>query len=563
VWLSDRGVRLIAIVAAVLVLGLIVYPLGRMLLRAFNPSVEAPNILALISEVASTSWFWPAVGNTVTVVSVSGFFAILIAAIFAWLNERTDATMGWIGSFIPILPLVVPAVAMSVGWVFLASPRVGFLNGMIGWLQLDITIDILTWPGLVLLYTLSLVPFAYVLLAAAFRNVDPALEEASRISGAGIVRTLVKVSIPSVAPAIVGSTFLVVVMGFGLYSIPLIIGGRANIDILSVRLVRLMTFEFPPQLESALIVGIFMSIPVLVAWLLQQRVLGSNRFATISGRSRPQLIELGIMRIPARVMVVGYLFVTSLLPLSALFLVAFQTFWTPKITSDGFTLDHVMRVLVDNPVAGAAIRTSLGLGLSVGAATMVLAVLMTLVSRRLTKLGARGGAIGRFIDGVTKLPVAFSNIVIALGFLVAFSGPPFYLNGTLLILVLCYFVLYIPHASIAAGSALSQVGQDVEEASAVSGAGEGRTFWRVQLPLMWPGLVSGWALVFVLISGDLEAAVLLASTNTPVIGFVIVDIWEYGTYGTMAAFVGVVTILKGLVVVALIFTARQRFRKFT
>jgi iron(III) transport system permease protein len=80
---------------------------------------------------------------------------------------------------------------------------------------------------------------------------------------------------------------------------------------------------------------------------------------------------------------------------------------------------------------------------------------------------------------------------------------------------------------------------------------------------MWPGLVSGWALVFVLISGDLEAAVLLASTKTPVIGFVIVDIWEYGTYGTMAAFVGVVTILKGLVVVALIFTARQRFRKFT
>lgn len=562
-WLADRGVRLIAIVAAALVLALIVYPLGRMLLRALFPTIEAPDLFALFAEVLSTPWFWPAVGNTALVVGVSGALAIFIAAIFAWLNERTDASLGWVGSFVPIVPLVIPAVAMAVGWVFLASPRVGFLNGILSWLPFDLTVDILTWPGLVFLYTLSLVPFAYVLLAAAFRNVDPSLEEASRISGAGVIRTLTRVSIPSVAPAIAGSAFLVIVMGFGLYSIPLIIGGRAGIDILSVRLVRLMTFEYPPRLESALIVGIIMSLPILVAWLLQQRVLGNNRFATISGRSRPQRVELGGWRIPARVLMIGYLFLTSLLPLAALFLVAFQTFWTPVITPTGFTLDHVMRVLVQSPVAGAALRTSLGLGLIVGLTTMALAVLMTLVSRRLTQSGRRGGVLGRFIDGVTKLPVAFSHIVIALGFLVAFSGPPFNLNGTLLILILCYFVLYIPHASIAAGSALSQVGRDVEEASAVSGAGEGRTFRRVLLPLMWPGLVSGWALVFVLIAGDLEAAVLLASTKTPVIGFVIVDIWEYGTYGAMAAFVGVVTILKGLVVVALIFVGRQRFRRFT
>ena len=562
-WLADRGVRVVAVTAAILVLVLIVYPLGRMFLRALFPSIEAPDILALLSEVVSTTWFWPAVVNTALVVGVSGLFAIVIAAIFAWINERTDASMGWIGSFVPILPLVVPAVAMAVGWVFLASPRVGFINGILSWLPFDVTVDVLTWPGLIFLYTLSLVPFAYVLLAAAFRNVDPSLEEASRISGAGILRTLVKVSIPSVAPAIAGSAFLVIVMGFGLYSIPLIIGGRAGIDILSVRLVRLMNFQYPPQLESALVVGVIMSLPILVAWYLQQRVLGGSRFATISGRSHPQRIELGAGRIIARVVLIGYLLITSLLPLGALLLVAFQTFWTPAITPTGFTLDHIMRVLVQSPVAGAALRTSLALGLIVGAATMVLAVLMTLVSRRLTQLGPRVGALGRFIDGVTKLPVAFSNIVIALGFLVAFSGPPFYLNGTVLILVLCYFVLYIPHASIAAGSALSQVGKDVEEASAVSGAGEGRTFLRVLLPLMWPGLVTGWALVFVLIAGDLEAAVLLATTKTPVIGFVIVDIWEYGTYGALAAFVGVVTVLKGLVVIALIFLSRQRFRRFT
>lgn len=558
-WIADSGMRWIAILTAVVVLALIIYPISRMLIRAFSPDGEA-NFFSIVVRTTELPWFWTAVGNTAIAVGVSGVLAILIAAIFAWLNERTDASLGAFGTFIPILPLVIPAVAMAVGWIFLASPRVGFLNGLLDWLNIDFTIDVQTWAGLIFLYTLSLVPFAYVVLAAAFRNIDPSLEEAAQVGGAGFFRMIRTVSLPTIKPAILGATFLVGVMGLGLYSIPLIIGTRANIDILSVRLVRLMKFEFPPQLETAIVLGIFLAIPIFLAWFFQQRVVKSNNFGVVGGRSRTQRLELGKLKLPARIAMVTYLVLTSVLPLIALLIVAFQKFWTPAITLDGFTLDHVIRALFINPTTSDAIRTSILLGLGIGAATMALSTVLALVTRRLTRLGPRAGALGRALDGITKLPIAFSNVVIALGFVVAFSGPPFSLNGTILILVLCYFVLYLPHASIAAGSAMSQVGGELLEASEVSGASESRTFRRVLLPLMWPGIIGGWALVFVLVSGDLEAAALLATTNTPVIGFVIVDIWEYGNYGQMAAFVGVVTVIKGFLVGLLILLSRQRFR---
>jgi len=555
---ADAVARIIALATVVVVLALIVYPIGRMIVRAFAPG-GGSDFVSLAAHTFGSNWFGPAALNTVIAVGISGALAIVIAAGFAWLNERTDASLGWAGALLPLLPLVIPPVAMAVGWVFLASPRVGFLNGILGWLGLGGFLNVLSWPGLIFAYTLSLVPFAYVLLSAAFRNMDPSLEEASRLSGAGLLRTLRKVSIPAIGPALAGSVFLVIAIGLGMYSIPLIIGSRAGIDILSVRLVRLMAATYPPQTGSAIIVGICMAVPIVIAWIMQQRLVGSTNFAVIGGRSRAHHLELGVWRIPARILMVAYLLLTSVLPLVALFIVAFQRFWTPVLDVRNFTLAHIQSILVQSPQAGAALRTSLALGIGVGLVTIVISIVLALVTRRLAD--SRGRIFGRVIDGAIKLPLAFSSIVIALGFVVALSGPPFQLGGNILILVLCYFVLFLPQASIAATSAVSQVGGDLLEASAVSGASEFRTFRRVLLPLIRPGVVGGLALVFVLVAGDLEAAALLASPSTPVIGFLIADIWQNGDFGSMAALVTVVTVLEALVVILLLLLGRQRHRR--
>jgi iron(III) transport system permease protein len=144
------------------------------------------------------------------------------------------------------------------------------------------------------------------------------------------------------------------------------------------------------------------------------------------------------------------------------------------------------------------------------------------------------------------------------GVLLAFSGPPFNLSGTLVLLLMTYIVIHMPEASIAANAAVAQVGKELLEASSTSGATEGRTFREILMPLTLPGMVSGWALLFVLMAGELTASALLAGARNPVIGFVILDIWEQGTFGTLAALAFSFTIITSSIVIIVTWLSRRR-----
>ena len=141
-----------------------------------------------------------------------------------------------------------------------------------------------------------------------------------------------------------------------------------------------------------------------------------------------------------------------------------------------------------------------------------------------------------------------------------FSGSPFYMAGTLSLLLVAYIVIHIPPGSIAASAAATQVGADLREASYVAGAGEGRTVRRVVLPLMLPGLAAGWAMVFVHMMGDLSASALLAGLKNPVIGFAILEIWEMGSFGLLAAFSTVMCLVITSVVLLMLWLVGNRGR---
>ena len=544
------------VVAAALA-ALIAVPLGYMVYRAIAP--EGSVDLSSYAEVTRESWFGSMLVNTVFVIGVSGFIAVVVASTFAWLNERTDARLGTLGDLLPLIPLLLPAVAMAIGWTFLASPRAGFLNtavtAVLSPLGIEWELNIFSWYGLIFVYVLYFVPYVYILVAAALRNVDPSLEEASQVCGAGLLRTVRRVSLPSIRPAMAGGGLLVVIVGLALYSVPTIIATPSNIDILSVRTIRMLTFSFPPRTSDALVLSTIMVVLITTMWLIQRRVNASGRFATIGGRTAGvRLINLGIWRWPARLLMIGYVVCSAVLPVGALLVVALQPFWTPDIDVSQFNLDNFRRILFDQQLTRNALGNSIRLGAIGGLVAMVLAGLVALYVRSGDSFRTRG------VDGITKLPAAISNVVIAVGFLLVFSQPPFSLAGTILILLLCYVVVYMPQASIAAGTAVTQIGADLFEASAVAGAGEGRTARRVALPLMLPGLAAGWSLVFVLMAGDLAASALLAGIRNPTVGFVILDIWEAGSFGVLAALSFAMVAITSTVVLVVNRLARPRYR---
>jgi iron(III) transport system permease protein len=161
--------------------------------------------------------------------------------------------------------------------------------------------------------------------------------------------------------------------------------------------------------------------------------------------------------------------------------------------------------------------------------------------------------------GILKAPAAITHIVFAIALIIAFGGPPTNWTGTPVILIAAYMIMYFPQASFYTAASMQQIGRPLVEASAVSGAHDARTVRKVLTPLMAPGLIAAWALIFVLMFGDVTASAMLGSTSTPVVGFVMLDEWQSGTFPAIAALGVVMTVVSTVVVLAAL-RIRDRFR---
>ncbi|MFC9835175.1 ABC transporter permease [Rhodococcus sp. NPDC127530] len=498
--------------------------------------------------------------NTVVAVGVAGIFALAAGALFAWVNERTDARLGFAAKSLPLIPMFIPSIAAAVGWVFLASSNAGLLNVLIrdalGLVGVDMTegpLNIHSWPGLIFAYFLFLTPYAYLTISSGLQSLDPALEEASRSSGAGAFTTFRRVTLPSLRPSLGASVLLIATMGFALFSIPLVIGTPAGIDVLPVEIVHMVAQEYPSNKAGALGLSLVIVAVVSLCWLLQRRLVRSGNYATISGRgARSAALQLGRWRLPVRIAMLGFMALTAVLPLAGLVAVSLQRYWTADFSFADLTLANYQS-LFENTLVWGGLKNSVLLALAGATVAIVAGALITMA------VESRRSKLTQVLDGVVKIPATLTHIILAVAFVVAFAGAPFYLIGTYAILLLAYIVLYIPQAAFYSSAAYHQVGRQLAEASATSGAAGGTTFRRVLLPLMAPSLIAGWSLLFVLITGDITASSMLAGTHTPVVGFVILDLWTSGTYPRLAALGVLMTVVASSVVLAVMWM-RDRIR---
>ncbi len=556
--LARLGPFQVAATLLALVLGVLaVYPLALVVIRPFfteEGRIDLSPVHDMLAQPDLGTLLW----HTAVVVCGSGVAALLVGSALAWVNERTDARMGLLTDIVPLVPFLLPPIAGAIGWSLLGSARSGYLNlalrSLFGADGAEGPIDIHSWYGLIFVYTIYQVPYVFMIVSAGLRNADASMEEQSRISGAGPLKTLRRVSLPAVRPSLGAAALLMVWTGFGLYSIPAILAPQAHLDILSVRVVRLLSFTYPPETGIAVSLNLVVMLVVTLVWYVQSRLLRSSRSARIGGKgARPRPLRLGRARTPVRVAVMLYLALTSILPLGALVLVSLTGYWSNTVNWSKLNLDAVTRTLSD-AVTREALVNSLMLGVVAATIGMLAAAVVSLLVRR------AGRRTGLLVDAAIKFPPTLSHLVIAVGFVLAFSGPPFHLGGTLWILLLAYVSLHMPQATTASDAAISQVAPELTDASRVGGAGPGRTFRRVTLPLMTPGLLAGWALLFVTIAGDISASAILAGTDNEVVGFRILEVFGNGDYAMLGAISVILTLATSLVVLPVTWYARRRGR---
>ncbi|PHV66161.1 ABC transporter permease [Williamsia muralis] len=531
---------LIIAVVAVLVAYPFVRVVGGMFFEDGLPSVEP------IRRAVTAPGVGELLSNSVVIVSGSGMLAVVVGSLLAWLNERTNARIAGLTDFVPLMPFILPSIALAIGWTLLLSPGAGMINVLIrailGWFGIEIErgpFDIYTLYGMIFCYFIVLVPYVFLFVTAGLRNMPGDLEEAARISGAGAFKTFWKVTLPALKPNIAGAAVIVVWFGFAMFSIPLIIGTGAQIDVLTVRIVRLINFTYPPQTDLAVSLSLFILVIVGGAWLIQLRIMRGGLFVQVGGGkgARNSKVDLGPWCWPARIFLIGFLLISGLFPLIGLLITALNGYWSADIQWSELGFSAFQRVL-ENEQNLVALRNSLLLGLIAGTGIVLFSALM---STYMQKSG--GGPFKRVLEAAIRVPVVVSGFVLIVGMIIAYSGAPFFLQGTFLLFVIAYMATAIPQASLISDSAAAQISKEMAEAGSISGAREGKIFSRIQLPLMAPGLVAGWTLVFVNITGDMEVAAMLASSSQPVVGFQILETYNIGRFADLAAMALMLTIL--------------------
>ena len=544
---------LIAIVGA-----LTVCPVVMLVLGSFSEGLTAFGDFTTDKyvEAYTNPEFFEVMLNTTIFVLGSSTLSTVLAIFLAYLNTRTDIPFKFLFKIISIIPMMIPHLLFAVSWALLLNPSNGLLNlGLMEVFGLDnAPLNIYSMWGMILIEGLLDLPIAYLIIAPAMASFDVALEESSRVCGASNWRTLFRITLPVLRPAILAAFILGVVRSLASFAVPSVIGMPGRVQVLATHLYEMIATGFATDYGKAAAVGMsVLAASVTLIVVYRALTAESEKYVTISSRGfRPTVIELGKARMPLFglvgilslaliVLPVVVLLYTSLVPYSMV----------PSARAFSMmSLKHWHDVLSD-PISLLALKNSLFLAV-VGATLGV--ILSVFVAYVIVKVKTRASGI---LDSLSYLSFSFPGIVIGIGFMWFFVQTPLY--ATIWALLLGYIATYLPYGIRPMSSAFIQIHAHLEESSLVCGASPLTTMRRIIVPLLIPGIVSGWILMASMFVRELTLSVVLSRPGTEVLAVQILRFSEDGLWGRLSA-LGIVMILISTALVVAATLIGNRFK---
>jgi iron(III) transport system permease protein len=470
--------------------------------------------------------------NTVIFVFSSSVLATVLAIFLAYLNTRTDIPFKFLFKILSIIPMMIPHLLFSVSWALLLNPSNGMMNTVLKSLfSLESApFNIYSLQGMILVEALLDLPIAYLIIAPAMASFDVALEESSRVFGAGAWRTLIRVTLPVLRPAILAAFVLGLVRSLASFAVPSVLGMPGRVNVLATHLYEMIALGFATDYGKAAAVGMsVLATSVTLIYVYRALTAESDKYVTISSRGyRPTLIELGKARIPMFTIVALLSFVVIVLPVAVLLYTSFVPYsMVPSARAFSLmSLKHWTDVLGD-PLSLLALKNSLFLALTGATLGVVLSVF---VGYAIVKVKSRASGI---LESLSFLSFSFPGIVIGVGFMWFFVQTPLY--ATIWALLIGYVATYLPYGVRPMASAFVQVHGHLEESSLVCGAGPMTTMRRIIVPLLVPGIVSAWILMATMFIRELTLSVVLSRPGTEVLAVQILKFADDGLWGKLSA----------------------------
>jgi iron(III) transport system permease protein len=486
-------------------------------------------------------------GNSLAFAGGAALLSLTVGTTLAYLNVRTAVPFKALFFAASIVPLIVPGILYTVSWIFLASPQIGLLNEATNAVLGVRPFDIFTIWGMIWVDGLHSSPIVFLLMVAAFRSMDPSLEESALMSGASRMQTLRKVTLPLVKPALLGAVLVILITSLESFEVPALLGLQNGIYVFTSRIYFVLR-SYPPDYASAGALAVSLLAIAIIGVAVTRFLIGkgSKTFQTVTGKGfRPRPMDLGKWKPVVGGGILLYFFVTVVGPLLVLIYASLLPFYqAPSINAfTSFTFENYETVF-DMRSAVRALRNSFVLG--IGAATIVMALMaiaawITVRSR----MPGRG-----LVEQLSFVPLVIPGIVLGLAISFVYLRSPIPIYGTIFILLIAYCTKYLPYGMRYATTSMTQISSELEESALVSGASWWITFRRVLLPLLSPGILAGFVYILVVSFRELSSSILLYSPGNEVLSILIWEQYENGSFNVLAA-IGVLMVLALMVMVTI------------
>lgn len=462
-----------------------------------------------------------ALKNTVIISVGTALLSTLMALPLSWLLTRTNIPganrlRSWF-----CLPYAIPPYIGAIAWIYLGNPTTGLLNLFLG----EGFINIYTYGGLIWVMSCFFYTFVLLSLLAALDRMDPSLEEAARLSGAGPIRVFFQITVPIILPALLSGILLVLLAASASFGVPAMIGNPASIYLVTTRIYTFMKMGSIGGTYTAGALSIVLLVLAIIVLFLNQRIMSKGHFKTVGGKtSRPSLIDLGAWKLPLLVFLGMSFFVLFLLPLFGVFVTALSKV-QGSFSLDNFGLQNFQKILFETDETPRALWNSTKLAFWVATIAVIFGMILSYIVQK-TKIKGRG-----IVDILASLPYATPGTVLAFAFILTFSsgilGFRIPLYNTIYLIGMAYIAKYLNFTLRTCSDGFGQIDDVLAEAARVSGASWLTTMKTIWFPLMKPALVASWFLVFMPAFSELTMTILLSGPGLETLGTLIFQLQEY------------------------------------
>jgi iron(III) transport system permease protein len=556
---AGQGGALFALAASWSLLGLIIALLAFIVYMTFVPGLPTDGgwTFANWASLASPYFVTQVLPNTVFL----GLGAITLAALFgvpiAWLLNRTNVPFR--RGFISLMAIMVvmPGYVMAMGWIMLLDEHIGLINHAVAAVlqvpSVPLTVSNNLF-GITWVMGLILVPPVFFLIAGPMHALDPSLQEAARMSGAGAWHTFRRIDLPLIWPSVLGALIYIFITAVSIFEVPALLGGASGkTPVLSTALFYAIRPAGPQTASFAYgvagVYGLLLAVPCLLAMRFYLRMLDrSERYQVITGKGyRPHHVQLGGYRWLGFAVVVSYFALAFAFPFLVLvwasLLPVLQMPSIQMLSKLTFENYNGLLVMLGGP---GVLHNTIMLVLTVTALVIFFSLMISWVVVR-TKLRQR-----KLMDTLSMMPhavpgLAFAFALTMIGLLAGAWIPWLPLSGTLAIIVIADLIQRLPYGTRLANAAFLQVHRELEEAAQMSGAGSAAAMRRILLPLIKPSIVYLAVWTGLLTLQEVSMALFLSGPHNLVLSVSIFQLWVDGNLGPAAAGTVVLTLIMAAV----------------